>query len=258
MSEPLRVATFNIRCGNANDGPDRWELRRPRAEAFLQELNPDLLGVQEAIAAQMDDLHAAFPEWRSIGVGRDDGIRDGEHSAIFYDPGRLRCHDSGTFWFSDTPDVPGSMSWGNNICRACTWGSFEDLVSGSRFFHFNLHIDHLSGPSRDRSAAYLLERISTLPEGSRAIVTGDFNEGENAPGIIRMKQGGFRDSFRAIHPDEKDAGTFQGFTDDLEPDKIDYIFVDPQTEVIDAAIVRQKVGGRWPSDHAAVTATIRI
>jgi len=256
VNASLRVATFNIRYGTANDGPDRWELRKPRALAFLESLAPELLGLQEALDFQIEEILAAFPHYRSIGVGREDGVSQGEYAAIIYDSTRLESLESGTFWFSDTPDIPGSAHWGNRLCRICTWSKFRILSSDAALWHFNVHVDHMSEPSRERSAAYLLERIAILPSGSNVIVTGDFNEHEDKPGILCLKQGGLRDSYRVLHPDESEVGTFSGFTDDFGTDKIDYIFVNDSITVSEAHIVRQKFDGGWPSDHAAVTATL--
>lgn len=256
MNASLRVATFNIRYGTANDGPDRWELRKPRAIALLRSLAPELLGLQEALDFQIEEILNVFPGYRSLGVGREDGISQGEHAAILFDTTRLESVESGTFWFSDTPEVVGSAHWGNELCRICTWSKFKDQSSGAVFWHFNVHVDHMSEPSRDRSAAYLLERIAALPEDARVIVTGDFNEHEDKPGILRLKQGGLRDSFRVLHPDEVFVGTFSGFMDDFGTDKIDYIFVNDLIEVLEANIVREKFDAGWPSDHAAVTATL--
>ena len=85
-----------------------------------------------------------------IGVGRNDGIRAGEYAAILYNKERIEPLESGTFWLSDTPGVPGSTSWSNTITRICTWARFSDLQTGKTFFLFNLHLDHRSQQSRER------------------------------------------------------------------------------------------------------------
>ena len=72
---------------------------------------------------------------------------------------RFAVLESGTFWFSDTPEVVGSKSWGNDIPRICTWAKLRDVKGGAAFWFFNVHLDHRSQPSRERSAALLLERI---------------------------------------------------------------------------------------------------
>ncbi|AIE85231.1 endonuclease/exonuclease/phosphatase family protein [Fimbriimonas ginsengisoli] len=250
----LKVISYNVRCGNANDGLDSWPHRRDRTVAMLRQLDFDLAGLQEPLAFQLDDILTALPGYRLIGVGRDDGKRDGEYAAILYRTSRLRPIDSRTFWFSDTPDVPGSATWGNVCVRICTWSRFEDLVRGHTFTHFNVHVDHESQPSRERSSQLLLER-SRATSGP-VLITGDFNADEDSASIQILFDAGFRDTYRVIHPDIADVGTFGGFTDVFNPEKIDYILVDASADVRDAEIVKQKIDGRWPSDHAVMTASI--
>ncbi|HEX7086759.1 MAG TPA: endonuclease/exonuclease/phosphatase family protein, partial [Vicinamibacterales bacterium] len=181
---PLTVMSFNIRYGTANDGDNRWELRRDLLFDVLREEDADIIGLQEALHFQIQEIVAAVPAYASVGVGRDDGKEKGEHSAILFRKERLRVLDSGTFWFSDTPEVPGSTSWGNRITRICTWARFADERGGS-FYVFNLHLDHESQPSRERSVQLLAQRIrGRAVTGDPVIVTGDFNVGEDN-GAIR-------------------------------------------------------------------------
>ena len=147
--QPLTVMSFNIRYGTANDGENHWTRRREMLFDVVREQNADLVGVQEALAGQIDEIVAAVPVYAVVGVGRDDGRARGEFSAILFRRDRFRVADSGTFWFSDTPAVPGSKSWGNSITRIATWARFIDR-DGAGFYHFNLHLDHQSQPSRER------------------------------------------------------------------------------------------------------------
>ena len=55
----------------------------------------DLVGVQEALAFQIDEIVAAVPGYAVVGVGRDDGRAAGEFSAILFKAERLRVADSG-------------------------------------------------------------------------------------------------------------------------------------------------------------------
>src|SRR4029453_18432972 len=124
--EPLTVMTFNIRYGTAKDGENQWSARREMLFDVIREQNADLIGLQEALAFQIDEILAAVPAYAVVGVGRDDAARAGEYSAILFRKDRLRVAEAGTFWFSDTPSVPASKSWGNNITRICTWTRFID------------------------------------------------------------------------------------------------------------------------------------
>lgn len=263
-SAPLSVMSFNIRYGTANDGENRWPLRRAQLLELLRTENADLIGVQEALHDQIVEITEALPAYAVIGVGRDDGQTRGEYAAILYRRDRFHVAESGTFWFSDTPSVVASRSWGNTITRICTWARLVDRQSHT-FWIFNVHLDHQSQPSRERSTELLAERIrtrSTLAEP--VIVTGDFNVGESNPALQSLRTTSdagapLFDTFRVIHPDATEVGTFTGFDPArTRGDKIDYVFVSPGFEVLDAAILRTAVDGRLPSDHFPVTARLRV
>lgn len=254
---PLNVMTFNIRVGLAPDGDDHWTKRRDQLFALLRDQRPDILGLQEALHEQITEILAAVPGYAYVGVGRADGRQKGEYSPILYRTDRFHPRRTDTFWFSDTPTVPGSKTWGNNYERICTWAYFED-EQGVPFYAYNLHIDHESQPSREKSAALLLERIGARAPAAPVIVTGDFNSGEQNPAVVAMR-GQLRDSFRVMHPDDTEVGTFTAFKfGQTKGDKIDYIFVTQDVDVLDATILRNSRDGHYPSDHFPVIARLRI
>ena len=265
VREPLTVMSFNIRYGTANDGDNHWKNRRQMLFDLLKEHDADLIGVQEALDAQLREIAKEVPVYGVVGVGRDDGATRGEYAAILFRRDRFHVSDSGTFWFSDTPEVIASRSWGNTITRICTWARFVDR-NGRAFWHYNVHLDHQSQPSRERSTLLLAERIAARRRTNEpVIVTGDFNVGEANPAIATMlraaegKPAPFIDTFRAVHPDEKTVGTFSGFKfGEINGDKIDYVLVQPGTEVLSAAIIRSNKDNRYPSDHFPVVARVRL
>ncbi len=279
----LGVMTFNIRYGSANDGVNNWNNRREMVFDIFRNYNPDIVGLQEALDFQIDEIRKANTNYGRIGVGREDGKTEGEYSAILYRLDRFDVDESGTFWFSDTPEVPGSTHWGNACVRICTWARFIDKKSGRAFYAFNLHLDHVSQPSREKSVRLLTERIGQRKHKDPFIVTGDFNAGEDNPAILYMKgEVGIGkesssiitpgevevgepenphpmvDMFRVVHPDAKLVGTFNEFRGIREGDKIDFIFTTPDVKVLDAKIIYDNTNGRYPSDHFPVTATIEI
>ena len=254
---PLTVMSFNIRYGTANDGDNHWLKRRDQLFDLLREQHPDVVGLQEALHGQIEEILQAVPGYDYVGVGRSDGRRAGEYAAILFKSSRLRVRRSDTFWLSDTPGVVKSTSWGNQIERICTWAYVEDR-EGPSFYLYNVHLDHQSQPSREKSVALLLERIKARDPKAPAVVTGDFNAGEANPAAQAMLAG-FRDSFRVLHSDATEAGTFNGFKlGQTGGEKIDFVFVEPGTEVLAAEIVRSSRDGRYPSDHFPVTARIRL
>ena len=261
---PLSVMSFNIRYGTAQDGENHWTRRQDHLLEVIADARADVIGLQEALDDQIQTIVTQLPMFAAIGVGRDDGKTRGEYAAILYRRDRFRVSQAGTFWFSETPDVVASRSWGNTITRICTWARLIDR-DGRAFWVYNVHLDHQSQPSRERSADLLATRVAARPAGEPAIVTGDFNAGEDNPAVRRLvtAQGTaaplLLDTFRALHPSETVVGTFTGFTfGKTDGDKIDYVMVTPDVVVREAAIVRTSRDGRYPSDHFPVVATVQL
>lgn len=258
-AEPLRVMSFNIRFGTANDGGNSWLNRHELVYSTIRNFDPHVLGLQEALASQIDAIRDAVPGYKLVGVGRDDGKKAGEFSCLLIKIDRCEIKDTGTFWYSDTPEKPGSKHWGNQITRVCTWALLEDKESKKQFHVFNTHWDHQSQPSREKSAQLLVERMTQRqPAKTPFLVMGDFNAGEKNPAFRMLIDSPLelRDSFRILYPDAKEIGTFNGFRGERRGEKIDAILVSPAWTVLKAEIDRTADGDRYPSDHFPVTATV--
>lgn len=266
--------TFNIRYANRADGVNYWANRREMVYQVIRDASPDVIGLQEALRSQLDDLRGALP-YAELGVGRDDGAEAGEYSAILYAADRFDIGESGTFWLSDTPDVPGSRSFGNVVVRICTWARLVDRSSGRGFYLFNTHLDHESQPSRARSVELIAGRIAERAHPDPVILTGDFNAGESNPAVLYIKgeaprasegtapvpaSPGLVDTFRVLYPNEGQVGTFHEFSGVRTGAKIDFIFAQPApaAEVLEAEIIRDNQDGLYPSDHFPVTARLRL
>jgi endonuclease/exonuclease/phosphatase family metal-dependent hydrolase len=252
----LHVGSFNIRMATEADGPDRWEVRKPSTFEVIEQMDLDIMGVQEALPSQMQDLLSAHSRYAAVGVGRDDGVATGEYSAIFFDRSRFTVASSGTIWLSDTPDLPGSTSWGNDIPRICTWARFIDNQVRRPFVVYNCHFDHVSQPSRERSAAAMIEHRDANFRNEPVVMMGDFNAGEDNPAVGAFSEAGLLNTYRLIHPNDATVGTFHGFRGGDNGAMIDYVFVTPDWQVKDAEIVRWNENGRYPSDHNPVTAVV--
>jgi endonuclease/exonuclease/phosphatase family metal-dependent hydrolase len=260
--------SFNIRYGSAEDGENHWRNRADLVADVIRTAGPDVLGLQEALRFQIDELHAALPGYGEIGVGRDDGREAGEYAAILYRRDRLQVIDQGTFWLSETPDIPGSTSWGNRITRICTWARFSDMTDGTEFTVHNVHFDHESQPSRVRSAELLVTRLRTANPRVPSIVLGDFNAGVDNPArlLLAPTPGGqtptqtasLVDTYAATHPKSARDGTFNGFTGERSGERIDAILVSEDWTVRSATTVHTDRNGRYPSDHFPVTAVLHL
>jgi endonuclease/exonuclease/phosphatase family metal-dependent hydrolase len=260
----VKVMTFNIRYATESDGENKWSNRQEMVADLIRREACDFVGVQEALHEQLLALRRRVPEYDFVGVGRDDGDTRGEYSAILFRGDRWKSDRRGTFWLSDTPEQPGSKSFGNGITRIVTWGRFLHKDTGAPLWVFNTHFDHQSQPSRVKSAALLARTIAeqALPAKERIVVTGDFNAGEDNPAVRYLKgETGdppitFVDSFRVAHPEEREVGTYNGFQGTSAGAKIDYIFVQPDVRIVRAAILRDHRDGRYPSDHFPVVAEV--
>ncbi len=255
----LSVMSFNIRYGTAGDGDNSWPHRRESVFDIVREERADIIGLQEALRFQLDEIAEAIPGYSELGVGRDDGIEAGEYAAILYKESRLEVLEQGTFWFAGTPETPGATDWGAHIPRICTWARFRDREAPRTFYVFNVHLDHQSQESRERSTALLTERIAAREHPDPIIVTGDFNAGEANLAIAFLVYESnlrLRDSFRVLHADATDVGTFNGFQGTTTGEKIDYVFASNEWNIVSAGILRTERGGRFPSDHFPVTAIL--
>ncbi len=261
----VAVATFNIRFGTAEDGAHHWKHRRELCIATLRALEADVVGLQEALAFQIEEILEALPEYVSAGVGRDDGKRAGEHSNILVRTSRFTIDRCETQWLSDMPREPASRSWGNEIPRVVTLVRLIDRQTGEALWVYNTHFDHRSQPSRERSAAMIAALVEARPAYAASepiVVMGDFNAGEDNPAVrMLLDTGGLGliDTFRAAHLHAAEVGTFTGFKDQRGGEKIDHILVSQGVRVLDAGIDRTRgPSGLHPSDHDAVWAKVVI
>lgn len=255
--EAVRVMTFNIRYGTAPDGENSWSHRKEMVLDVLRTNKPEILGMQETLREQLAEILKEFPEYASVGVGREaDG--GGEYSPLVYDRTRFDVLEAQTFWLSDTPSVRGSRTWGNDYTRVCTWARLLERASNRVLRVYNTHWDHQSQPSRVRSGQLIAERLREGDTAEPIIVMGDFNIGPLDPARQPLTKIGLRDSFVDIYPHEARTGTFHEFKGVSESDKIDAILVSPVWQVLGAEIIRTERAGRFPSDHFPVTATLRL
>ena len=67
----------------------------------------------------------------------------------------------------------------------------------------------------------------------------------------------FVDSFRVLHPNAPGCTMNIFFGYPIGP-KIDFIFVEPGTEVLESQILRETVNGKYPSDHFPIVARVRL
>lgn len=262
----VRVMSFNIRYGTANDGENRWDLRKDFVVDTIQAFDPDLLGTQETLLFQREHLTEKLPGYEAWGVGRDDGKQAGEQTALFYKKDRFERTDGGHFWLSETPETPGSKSWDSSLPRVASWVKLTDRRAPDRkpILFVNTHFDHRGAEARRESAKLIRRKLEELGAGCRVVLTGDFNAGESSPpyealfGEFDGKASPVVDLYRAVHPEKQgDEGTFSGFVaSPKEGARIDWIGASSAFEAKSVVIDRTERDGRTPSDHFPVTAVL--
>jgi endonuclease/exonuclease/phosphatase family metal-dependent hydrolase len=261
---PLRVVTFNIRYGTALDGANHWRHRRELCATCIRRLDPDLLGVQEALAFQNEYLASQCPGYTVLGVGRDDGMAAGEFSSLFVRTARFHVEASGTFWYGDTPDRPGRPHLDAALPRIATWARLRDHQAGDRpLLVVNTHFDHRGAKARTAAAQQLRTFAAQQAAGAAVVVLGDFNtppDSEPHQQLTANAADGFVlvDALRTVLGQaEADAGTFHAFGKQREGQRIDWILHSSALSATAAGIDRTRAGALYPSDHDAVFATLR-
>ncbi|MEX2671670.1 MAG: endonuclease/exonuclease/phosphatase family protein [Phycisphaeraceae bacterium] len=265
VAPPLRVMSFNMRVRTPFDLFNGWAFRRGLVSHAIGNFDADIVGTQEALMNQLDEVHADLPHYDVVAAGRDDGKENGETVGILYRADRFELVDSGHFWLSDTPDDVASRSWGNMFNRMVTWAHLRDLEHDAQqeIFVFNTHLDVFSRKARHESAHLLHRKIQQLAGDLPVIATGDFNASEGASTyqlLVQAEGDGrryLRDAHRYVHPTPgEDDGTMHKFNGGTGGERIDWILACRQLTPVAAAIDHTHSGRRYPSDHFPVSAVL--
>lgn len=275
------IATYNVRLANHGDSVNGngWGKRAPYVAKIALFHGFDIFGTQEGFYEQLKDLKQLMPRYEYIGVGREDGKKQGEHSAIFYRTDKFQVLDHGDFWLSEDQTKP-NFGWDAACIRVCTWGKFKELSTGLTFVYFNLHMDHKGTKAREESAKLILKRIKEMPKGTPVILSGDFNVDQFSTSYQLLNTSGIvRDAYdKATLIYEPVIGTFNGFdSNNVETGRIDHIFLTDNFTVskygiLDdtyqttskengnkvEAVEEQKSETRFPSDHFPVMAKVEV
>lgn len=257
--QELTVMTLNMRYDNPEDRANNWRFRRERIAELIRSEAVDLLGTQEVLANQFDDLQALLPGYRAVGVGREDGARAGEFNAVFFRSDRFELLDSGVFWLSENPETPGSKGWDGACERLATWTVLRDKSGGELLF-INTHLDHIGEQARREGVALLLRRIEMLRAGRPVILTGDFNAEPSSPVVARVvADSALRSAWDTAPIRSGSAWSFSDFGQLPEEERplIDYVFYGGGLEVVSCSILPDTLGGGYLSDHAPVEARLK-
>lgn len=257
---PLRVMTFNVRYGTAMDGQNAWSKRRDILVNCVKTASPDILGVQECLDFQAEYIAGQLPEYRWLGIGRDQNGK-GEMTAVLYRHAGLVPVSVRHFWLSEQPDVPGSVSWDSSLTRMATLVRFHHPATGRFFLYVNTHFDHKGEQARQESVGVVNRELEKEDQTLPVIFTGDYNAmAENSEPYRRAMDAGFRDAWTEAPERRGPPLTWSAFEAPKEgvDSRIDWILFRGAVEPQWCETVLHNEGGRYPSDHYPVLALLTL
>ena len=172
----MRVGTYNIRCTTPKDQGERsWNDRRKDFFEHLRKLDLDVFGLQEVTVGQYKEIEKEFSDYAMVGRFREAKDFTGEAVPVCYKKSRFDLEKSGTFWLSETPEKPGSKSWGTALPRVCTYVILKDKKSGKQLCFANAHTDHKSDAAREKGMLLVVDRMKDFGKGAPIVFVGDHN-----------------------------------------------------------------------------------
>lgn len=290
----VTVMTYNIFHDGADPGRGilPWSERRDAVVAMIRGRSPDVVGLQEAEVWQVEWLLDEMPEYEAVARGpyADAGVLDAETVAVLFQRERFALQESGHFWYSESPDQPGSYGsaafGGTAFPRMATWVRLveRDTPQESGFYVFNTHFvadEHADDAqlARFKSAELLAERIADRAHRDAPfLVTGDLNTGPGSWPLryllgSRCESGEpcsapeadlrMIDAWEASNPGDTESGTRCNAETGADGTRVDHVLVwDPPTEadtlpdVLTADILAAATG--CPSDHRPVASRIAL
>ena len=252
----IAIMSFNLRYSNGQDSLNHWRYRKEAVVKMINTTAPDVIGFQEALYNQVQYLDEHCSQYLRVGVGRDNGDKEGEFAAVYFLKKRFVVVDSGNFWLSETPDVP-SLGWDAACKRIVTWVHLEDTLLNNEFYIFNTHFDHIGTIARKESAILLLKKIEELSYcfENNIFITGDFNTGSEDPVFLPLKK--YFKSARDIAPVTDKSATFNDFGKTEEPATvIDHIWF-TKTVPVEFKVLKENFGVPYISDHYPVLAIFK-
>ena len=253
-ADELKIISFNIRYNSYEniDGENGWPNRKEAVVRMIREERPAAIGLQEALIDQLLYLDSCLPEYRRIGVGRDDGNEGGEFMAIYYDTTRLELVGQNTWWLSETPHEP-SKGWDAACYRTATLALLRDRKSGKEFVYLNTHLDHVGQVARSEGAKYIAYILDN--DSSPVILGGDMNSTIDDTIFNAFYKVGLK-SAREMTDSTSNAITYNGYGKE-EGKVIDHFFV-KDLKVVNFRTLNGDYGVPYISDHYPIEMVIEL
>lgn len=264
-----KVMGCNIRVALPEDDAlgRGWTARKKSCLTIIKAQRADLIGFQEVLKVQADDLKKAMPDYGCFGFeGPEMDVNPETYNGIannlvMYSKKRYEMLSAGCYWLSETPEIGGSKSWNTARARHVNWLRLKDKNSGVEFRIIAVHLDHKEQEARDKQGQMIVrESNQYLPDFPQLLV-GDFNVTAKNPVYEIIKKGGWKDTYTEVYGDKDPGATFHNFEGkDYAKAKtngrIDFIFCKGKVTAKSASIVDDQLGGVYPSDHYFIVSEV--
>ncbi|MCX2742782.1 endonuclease/exonuclease/phosphatase family protein [Mangrovivirga sp. M17] len=256
--QSFTAMTYNIKYDDPTSELNSWNDRKESLIELMKFYQPSIIGTQEGLLHQLEYIDSALVDYTYFGKGRDDGKKEGEFSAIFYDSTQFTARNINTFWLSEKMTMP-SYGWGANYRRICTYALFKNKETGDEFWVFNVHYDHENKLSRINSSKLLLEVLNKVnSKNLPVIIMGDFNS-QMVDEPMKILNSILAHSFNNADQVYGPFGTYNGFN--LESPlnrRIDHILVRGIDVKLNLTIDDRRDNNLYISDHFPVLINAEI
>ena len=258
----IKIMSFNIRTsGMDKDTPNHWDNRKEAVLALIKDQMPDIMGVQEATFTNQwswlkDKLKSAG--YDGYGLNRQTGKESGsgECPGILWNRNVIKKIEVGTFWLSETPDTP-SKGWDANYYRTATWGLFEHIATGQRFFMVNTHLDHESTTAQVEGMKLIEQKLLEYEWDYPLYLTGDFNVISTDKALDGVRE--FMRNARTYATVRDTNPTVNGFGNSSSRKQIDHIYYSDYLKAVEYYTIMEAYEGvTYVSDHYPIYAIIKL
>ncbi len=267
-----RVLGCNIRVALPEDDAvgRGWSARKKACIQVIKAQKPDLIGFQEVLKVQADDLKKEMSDYGCFGFeGPEMDVNPETYNGIaknlvLYAKKRYEMISGGCYWLSETPEIGGSKSWNTARARHVNWLRLKDRQTNKEFRIMAVHLDHKDQEARNKQGQLIVRESSQYTADFPQLLIGDFNVDASNPVYTIITDGGWTDTYRVIHGAAEPGPTFHNFLGKdyakTKPKngKIDFIFTRGKIDTKAAGIVYDQPNGIYPSDHFFVNAEIRL
>ena len=251
--QPLEVMTFNVRLDIPSDSVNNWNYRKGDACRMIAYYSPDLLGMQEVLHNQMEDLKRGLPQYTALGVGRDD-------CPIFFRPDRFTLVEYGNFSLSEQPETIGIKGWDASYNRVTTWAILQEKNNGQKFVYFNTHLDNDGKTARKEGVQLILDKIKEIAPDMPAIITGDFNCTPGEEPLQTLEKGGMENAAKTAAVTYGPSWSFHDFGRLPVEERVllDYVFVTKSAKIDRYRVIQDKPENSYLSDHCPILVELTV